>query len=161
MKLVIDKEYERSLKKIVNRTKKYDSLFDYSIGATLGCDPDDNQVRIWYSTAYETKQETYSLKDIKRCEVHANGCLLLFRDRKFVFLPVTNDEDNDVALLEMCEFLESELDGLHFFVIARLSFLVDEKTGKRVRIGFSLSDSPTYIIIMSILAVALATVFVL
>jgi hypothetical protein len=160
MKLLIDKEYLNSLNKIAARTKKHNRLYDYSLGATLSCDTDGNQLHIWYSTKHETKQAVYSIKDIKRCEVHANGCLILFRDRKFVFLPVTNDEDNDSDLLILCEFLESELDGLHFFVISRLNYLVDEKTGKRARIGFSLSDSPTYIIIISLLAVVMATVFV-
>jgi len=160
MKILIDKEYENTLKKMANRTKKYDSVFAFDLGAALGCKLDEHNLRLWYATGYDTKQAVYSFKDIKRCEVHANGCLLLFRDRKFVFLPVTNDEDNDIDLLEICGSLECELDGLHFFVISRLSFLVDDNTGKRIRIGFSLSDSPVIVIIMSIVAIAMATFFV-
>lgn len=160
MKFSINRKYTQAMEKATRKAKKFSRLYACDPGAMLEMEWEENTMQFRYSAVGESREAIYTLKDIKRCEVSSGGCLLLFRDKKYVFLPVTDAEENDSELIDFCEMLHEELDGLHFFVIQRLSVAQDKETGKRMRIGFSKSDSPIGMIVMAVLSALLATVFV-
>ena len=105
MKIKIDGQYRENIDRLSRRLKKSVCLFDMDKTLELGFSLEEDHMRIWYSTQYETDIITYSYKSLKRCEVHTNGYLLIFKDKKFVFLPVTDDEENDMELLDIGFFL--------------------------------------------------------
>lgn len=160
MQFVVDKRYIDHLEKMARKAKKYLCVCACEEGTTVTVELEDKQLRIGCRSKRETTQTTYTLRDIKRCQVYADGCLMLFKDQKMLLLPVTDDEEQEARLVELCGSLEHRLGGLRFVVIDRPDVLADEENGERARVGFSPADSPLAMIVMGILAILMATVFV-
>lgn len=163
MRIEIGKQYKESVKKIGKKLKTHTHLFDCDSTLMFGfeLEVEDKQMRIWYSTENETKTIIYSYASLKRCEVCSNGYILTFSDKYFLYLPVTRNEKNNIELFDIGEVFNREYDGFHFVVTERLSIPMDEGDGsKKIRVGFSLSDSPIAMIILALLSVIMATFFV-
>lgn len=164
MKIRVDAAYRDQVAKAGKYAKKYTPLFDTQAAEEFGFSLEDEGMRVWYQTEYDTKTVSYAYKDLKYCEVRAFGCILCFRDKKFLLLPVTEDEDNNDELIDIGLDFKERYDGFHFVACERLCLPSDEQDGgqeKNRRVGFDTGSSPVRTIVIALLSFVMATVFVL
>ena len=163
MKITVDAAYRDQAAKAQKHAKKYEPLFDAETTKEFGFSTEDEGMRVWYRTEYDTKTVTYAYEDLKYGEVHVFGCVLHFRDKTFLVLPVTEDEDNNDELIDICLDFENRYSGIRFVTCERLCLPSDEQDGgkkKSRRVGFDTGSSPVRTIVITLLAFVMATVFV-
>ncbi len=143
MKISITNDYRQRLEELSGKLKKYTPLFDFNSALEFTCERKKNSIFITYKTAYMQEEYTSAPKKIKKCKIYSDGCLIIFKDKKFIFLPVTNNEETDGALVAFCEFLHEKVSETRFKVKERL-WLYDplSEDGRRYHKGFTILDSP-------------------
>ena len=161
MNVSVTSAYARRVAELGQKYRKYTPLFDCGNTYRFGFDLEGDGFSIWYESQDGRQTVQYPDAGLKRCEVRFDGYLLLLKDQRFVFLPVTGNANNDEYLLFIGEVFKVTYDGFRFVVVERLQ-ITDPKSpaDKKKKVGFELSDSPVAVIIVALLAVIMATFFI-
>ena len=161
MNISVNSAYISRVAELNLKFKKYTPLFDCDNTHRFGFKFDEDVFSIWYKSPNGRQTVTYPESALRRCEVRHDGYLLLFKDKHFLFLPITGIADNDEYLLALGELFSNRYSGFRFVVIDRpLLKDPEEPYSPKTPVSFDLSDSPAVIIFTALLAVIIATVFI-
>ncbi len=185
MKIKVDAAYRDQVIRARKYAKKYTPLFDTAQAKEFDFSLTEEGMRVRYKTEYDTKTVTYAYEDLKCCEVRTFGCILRFRDKKFLLLPVTEDEDSNDELIDIGLDFKARYDGFHFVACERLCLPDGErKKSKRKsrprrarrgkkdtpvfeddyrsrRVALDEGSSPIRTIVLALVSFVMATVFVM
>ncbi len=161
LKLLIDTKYKKIVSALdAKELKKYKCIFDLSITDEAKFELEEDGMHIWYSANNNRIDLNYGYKELKRCLVFSNGYAVIFKDKNYIFLNVTNNARENSELLEIGKYFHSNYSALHFIVKQRLCLpMENHRTGKK-RISFDKDDSPLFMIGISVLCVLISIIFI-
>ncbi len=161
MKFSIDIRYKENVEALAKKKlKKYQCLFDLNTTQRGGFELEEESMRVWYMIDGNVTTHKYDYKELKHCVVRSNGYIIIFKDKKYIFLPVTNNEKENNELLEIGEYFQENHSAIRFIVEQRLCLPSEEnKKGKR-RVNFDKYDSPWGMIAIAVLCALMSIVFI-
>ena len=156
MKFNIDRIYKEKLSLYEKKFSKYENMItadavEYSIEFK------DKVFKIWWKTIGQTKSCEYAKNGVKQFNVFSQGCLIVFRDKKYIFIPVTENDNKNEFLIDFCTETRKEV-GEHKVGAAQRLLLPDGEGGK-YHVSFDGFDSPVFIVIVALLAAIMGFVF--
>lgn len=161
MKFSIDIKYRESIEALSKKKlKKYQCLFDINITQRAGFELEEEFMRIWYMVDGNTTTLKYEYNQLKHCVVFSNGYAIIFKDKKYVFLPVTNNEKSNNELMEIGMWFKNEYSAIRFIVHQRLRLPSDNHKNGKKRVSFDKSDSPYALITIAILGALASIIFI-
>ena len=156
MKYLIDSSYKANLSAYEKKLSKYENLLpdgtvDFSVKL-------ENKVfKIWWKSTTQTKSCEYAKNGVKQFNVFSKGCLIVFKDKKYIFIPVTENDDKNEFLIDFCREARKAV-GEHRVGAAQRLALPDGEGG-RYHVGFDSFDSPVFIVVVALLAAVMGFVF--
>ena len=156
MKFNTDHIYKESLSLYEKKFSKYDNMIkadtvEYSIKF------EDKVFKIWWKSTTQTKSCEYAKNGVKQFHIFSKGCLIVFKDKKYIFIPVTENDDKNEFLIDFCTEVRKAV-GEHRVGVAQRLALPDGEGG-RYHVGFDSFDSPVFIVIVALLAAVMGFVF--
>lgn len=162
MNIQIGEKYRNAMFEHSKKLKGYETLFDCDRATGFSYYSNKDYICINYKLDGVSKKISvkYRHKDIKKCKVYSNGCLMIFKDKRFVFLPITEDIDENLKLAELCKVLSKKLGDFRFVYVESLCMPCEKNTDEIIRLNLSMESSPVLTLIGVIFIVFFATVFV-
>lgn len=156
VKFEINENYQKKLTKIEKIISRYDCLFEDGT-QEFGFDFTDDLYSIWYKCQNITRNVSYSKDALKFCDVRSGGIIFVFKDKKYVFLPVTDNQKRNAFLQKLGEMMKSSYSAFKFSVSQRLALPGED--GKSKRVSYDFTDNPIVYLIMGIIAIIMGIVF--
>ncbi len=152
----IDRTYKESLSCYEKKLSKYENLLtsdtiEYSV------EFENKTFKIWYRSNVMTQRCEYTKKEVKQFNIFSKGCLIIFKDKKYIFIPATDNDDKNEFLIDFCEEVRKTLGDLKIGTAQRLA-LPDGEGGK-YHVGSNMFDSPITFIIVALLSAVVGYVF--
>ncbi len=161
MKFSIDTKYRENIEALSKKKlKKYQSIFDLNVTQRGGFEFEEDSMRVWYMVDGNTTSVKYEYNQLKHAVVFSNGYAIIFKDKKYIFLPVTNNEKSNNELLEIGIILKNEYSAIRFITHQRLRLPSDNRKNGKKRVNFDKSDSPYVIITMAVLMAVVSIIFI-
>ena len=161
MKFSIDVKYKENVTALSKKKlKKYQCIFDLNSTQKGGFELEESFMRVWYMIDGNITTHNYDYKKLKYCIVRSNGYVIIFKDKKYIFLPVTDNKKENNKLLEIGEYFHNNYTAFRFSVTQRLSLPEDSNKKSKKRVGFDKADSPWIMIGMAIVAALMSIVFI-
>lgn len=157
----ITDKYRQRVNEFAGKHENNSLLFDCNSCVEFSFEIKRKTITIEYRTLVDKGEYVSSIKKIKRFKVYSDGCLVIFKDGNFLFLPVTDNPDTDIKLISLCEFLYKKLGDFRFETVERL-WVMDPlgENGQKYHKGFTLLDSPKAMIVISVLAFLMGIAFI-
>ncbi len=156
MRYLIDTNYKKDLSKYEKKLSKYENLLssdtvEYSVKL------ENKAFKIWYRSNAQTQSCEYTKKEVKQFNIFSKGCLIIFKDKKYIFIPVTDNDDKNEFLIDFC--IEARKAVGEHRVGAAQRLAIPDGEGGKYHVGFDSFDSPAFIVVVALLAAVMGFVF--
>lgn len=153
MQFSVNFNYKNRVEGLCQKYKKITPVFNVNTITNMGFELGNREVLVFHNNGITDGREIYSFKQIKKVVSFTDGLLIIFKDNKFVFLPVTDNEFTDKDLLDIAHFLFLEMK-MKFHIHSRLYVInYESNKQKRKRITFEFSHAPIVVAIVSIIII--------
>ncbi len=152
MQFKVDYNYRSRVEALSQKYKKLTPVFNCNGAIDIGFELGNREVLISEGTGFNEKRYVYRYRQIKKIISFTDGLLVIFKDKKFVFLPVTDNEIADEDLVFIAQVFHEQFK-LKFHIKGRLYVInYDSHKQKRKRVNFDFADSPIIVTIISVVA---------
>ncbi len=159
MQFNVDYKYKNRVEELTEKYNKLTPLFDTSCVTTVFFELGNREILILRNTGVCDERSIYRYRQIKKLISYTDGLLVIFKDKNFVFLPVTDFEDADDGLVLIAKTLFEKMK-FKFSVRGRLYVInYDSENQKRKHLNLTSAHSPVICIIGTVVAVLIAILF--
>lgn len=159
MRFKADYNYKNRIEEFCNKYKNFTPVFDLNSVIDIGFELGNNEVLITRSNTITEGKDIYRYKQIKKIVCFSDGLLVMFKGNKFIFLPVTDNENTDEDLIYIARVFYENMKG-RFHVHSRLYVInYSSDIQKRKRITFRFSDLPIVPTVLSVILILFGLVF--
>lgn len=156
MKYFVDSNYREKLSSCQKKLSRYEPLFpadtqEYSVALK------DKTFKIRYKSNTQSKAQEYDKKQVRRFDIFSVGCAIIFKDKKYVFIPVTENDEKNEFLIDFSIEARRILGELKIGATQRLA--LPDGEGGRYHVGTDHFDAPWFILIVVLLSALMGYVF--
>lgn len=156
----VDYKYKRRIEELSAKYRKFTPVFDANRVTEVYFELGNNEVLISRNTSFNEERSIYRFRQIKKIISFTDGLLIIFKDKKFIFLPVVDNETADDDLVYIAHTFYEQM--MYKFSVKERLYTVNYNSAsqKKKRLNLSITESPVFMIIISVLAALLGLVVI-